>query len=288
MSSKRVLVVDDDPDLLFLVAHGVKSLAPDYQVKTAVDGEVALAQTKQQSFDLIVTDYMMPGMTGLELIEKVHQFSPETQFILMTAHHDTNRIRSQLGDLELSGFVGKPFTMPDLMEVVQKVISQSVIPPAPIKTEVTKDKMQLIQEQLQALRRQTGAHTVLLVNSEGTPLGAAGQIDRLKASRLATFIASNFLAVAEMASLFGDNETVFKSSYYEGNKYNIFACDINGYFFLAVVFGARDKPGTVWFYAKQVAVALVGLLPGKNVALNQEASTVMARDFEDLVGDEKE
>lgn len=288
MSSKRVLVVDDDPDLLFLVAHGVKSLAPDYQVKTAVDGEVALAQAKQQKFDLIVTDYMMPGMTGLELIEKVHEMSPETQFILMTAHHDTNRIRSQLGDLELSGFIGKPFTMPDLMDVVKKVIKQSAIIPAPDKAEVAKDKKQLIHEQLQDLRRQTGAHSVLLVNAEGLPVGAAGQVDRLRASRLATFISSNFLAVAEMASLFGDNETVFKSSYYEGNKYNIYACDINGNFFLAVVFGARDKPGTVWFYTKQVAVALAALLPGKNASLNQAASAVMARDFDDLVGDKDE
>jgi CheY-like chemotaxis protein len=286
MSNKRVLVVDDDPDLLFLVAHGVKSLAPDYQVNTAADGIAALAQVQQQKFDLIVTDYTMPGITGLELIEKVQQLSPETGCILMTAHHDTNRIRNQIGDLKLSGFIGKPFTMPDLLEVVRKAIKQITTSNAPDKAEVVKDKKQVIQSQLQALRQQTGAHSVLLVNSNGLPVGAAGHIDRLRASRLATFVSSNFLAVAEMASLFGDNETVFKSSYYEGNKYNIYACDINGSFFLAIVFGARDKPGTIWFYTKQMATELASLLPGKNKALNHDASAVMARDFEDLVGDD--
>jgi predicted regulator of Ras-like GTPase activity (Roadblock/LC7/MglB family) len=154
--------------------------------------------------------------------------------------------------------------------------------------EVTQTKKQAIHEQLQGLRRQTGAHTVLLVNSNGLPVGAAGQVDRTRAVRLGAFVSNNFLAVAELASLFGDNETVFKSSYYEGNKYNIYACDINGNFFLAIVFGARDKPGTVWFYAKQVATALAAILPGKEAALNQDASVVLSRDFNDLVGDEAE
>jgi CheY-like chemotaxis protein/predicted regulator of Ras-like GTPase activity (Roadblock/LC7/MglB family) len=288
MSGKRVLVVDDDPDLLFLVAHGVKSLAPDYQVNTAADGIAALAQVKQQKFDLIVTDYMMPGMSGLELVAQVNQLWPETECILMTAHHDTNRVRGQTGHLKLSGFLGKPFTLPDLLETVRKVMAQISSASEPDKAEVTQTKKQVIQEQLQGLRRQTGAHTVLLVNSNGLPVGAAGQVDRTKAVRLGSFVSTNFLAVAELATLFGDNETVFKSSYYEGNKYNIYACDINGNFFLAVVFGARDKPGTVWFYAKQVATTLAEVLPGKAAALNQDASVVLSRDFDDLVGNETE
>lgn len=286
MSHKRVLVVDDDPDLLFLVAHGIKSLAPDYQVTTATDGTVAETQVKQQKFDLVITDYMMPGMSGLELVAQVNQLSPETACILMTAHHDTNRIRGNIGDLKLSGFLGKPFTMPDLLEAVRKVLVQlpSAVPAA--KAQAARAKKQIIQEQLQGLRRQTGAHSVLLVNSNGQPVGAAGQVDQSRAIRLASFISTNFLAVAELATLFGDNETVFKSSYYEGNKYNIYACDINGSFFLAVVFGVRDKPGAVWFYTKQIAAALVALLPGKETALNHDATAILARDFNDLVGDD--
>jgi hypothetical protein len=286
VSNARILVVDDDPDLLFLVAHGVKSLQPDYQVTTAADGVVALHHAQKQTFDLVITDYMMPEMTGLELIRQIRQLAPETHFILMTAHHDSQRIRGKIDEKELSGFVSKPFAMPDLLETVQRVMAQIkvVSKAAPAETLLPKKPIQKI---LQTLRRQSGAHDVLLVDSAGSPVLVAGEIDRARAFRLAGFVSSSFLAIIELANLFGDHDSVFKSSYYEGSKYNVYAHDINGNFFLAVVFGVGGKPGTVWFYTRQAALAIASLLPATETKPGQFEDGTLAVDFDQLLGDEK-
>ncbi len=285
MNRKQILIVDDDPDLLFLVAHGVKTLGLDYQVTTAADGFAAINKVQTQKFDLIVTDYMMPEMTGLELVEQVRQLSPETQCILMTAHHDTSGVRSEVEHLNLAGFVGKPFTMPEFMKVVEDVVAQidTASNTETLKTPVPKES---IQEHLKNLHRQIGARTVLLVSSDGSPKYVVGVDDRDRIIRLASFVSANFLAIVELASLFGDTDTVFTSSYYEGNNYNIYAYNINGDYFLAVLFDAGGKPGTVWFYTKQVATILASLLPSKKPTLTNKASATMSRDFDDIFGGE--
>jgi hypothetical protein len=56
------------------------------------------------------------------------------------------------------------------------------------------------------------------------------------------------------------NPTIFKSSYHEGTNYNIYAHDVNGKLLLALVFNAKLKPGSVWFYTKHAATALAQLV----------------------------
>ncbi|HRV91771.1 MAG TPA: response regulator [Anaerolineae bacterium] len=282
MSQIHILVIDDDPDLLFLVAHGIKSLSSTYQVTTAEDGPSALEQMQNRRFDLIVTDYMMPAMTGLEVIEQARQILPEAHYILMTAHHDTAYIRDKIGGLELHGFISKPFTMPDLLAVVAPVLAEQDTASRRIETEpltLSKD----CQEQVQTLHRQTGAHSVLLANSDGKPVYSSGYINRDEALRLAAFVSANFLAIVELATLFGDNQSTFTSSYYQGSKYNIHAYDINGNYFLAVVFGVGGKPGTVWFYTKQAAIALAALLPKTKSKFASQDELNVATDFNNIV-----
>lgn len=282
MMPKQLLIVDDDPDLLFLVAHAIKSLSPNYQVSTAEDGRSALEQMQKKKFDLVVTDYMMPGITGLEVIKASYTFSPETLFILMTAHHDTNHVRDSISELDLHGFVTKPFTMPDLLDVVKQTLNKQ-------ESYSTKEKEQeakvstAIQEQVRTLHQQVGAHSVLLVNSDGMPVCSSGHIERTKAARLARFVSSNFLSITELANLFGDNESTFTSSYYQGSKYNIYAYDINGNYFLAVVFGVGGKPGAAWFYTKQAAKALAALLPKTKINHIQRDTSEVAEDFDNLL-----
>jgi CheY-like chemotaxis protein/predicted regulator of Ras-like GTPase activity (Roadblock/LC7/MglB family) len=284
MTSKHILIVDDDPDLLFLAAHGLKNLGPNYHVTTAADVSSALDQAKKQRFDLIVTDYMLPERTGLELIEEVRQFSPETQFILMTAHHNTGHVLSQVESLQLADFVGKPFTLNNFLKSVQSAVAELN---AASKAEVSRDTSDLteaVREQLRTLRHQAGARSVLLVSSNGYPVQVAGNISPARAARLAAFVCGNFLAISEMANLFGDNDSIFTSSYHEGNSYNIYSHNINGDFFLTVIFNAGGKPGTVWFYTKQVATALASLLPSPEATLTTRAGESLSKDFDDLLG----
>lgn len=285
MSKKYILIVDDAKDILFLLMHSVKRLGPDYEVSTVTDALAALEQIEKQKFDVIITDYMMPRMTGIDLVQAVRQISPETQIILMTAH-DTKAVRSTVEALQLGGFIGKPFTVPEVLEVVQKAIARTSKAVEAIQIELPAlDVDRAVQEQLQTLWNKTGAHAVLLVNADGRPLKVVGETNQAKITRLASFVATNFLAVTELASLLGDNESVFKSSYHEGNKYNIYAYDVNGQVFLALVFGTHSKPGTIWFYAKQTGAELATLLEQvPQEPLSTEENAVLSIDFDDMFG----
>ena len=289
MSKKHVLIVDDAKDILFLLMHSVKRLGPEYEVTTANDGATAMELIQKQKFDLIITDYMMPGMTGVDLVQAVRKVSPETQVVLMTAH-DTRGMRNMVETLKLGGYVGKPFTVPEILEVVQRAIARTTQaaeadhPDAPAL-----GLNQAVQQQLETLRNKTGAHFVLLVSASGHALRVVGETNRAKVARLAAFVAANFLAVTELASLLGDNESVFRSSYHEGSKYNIYAYDINGEFLLAVVFGIQGKPGTIWFYTKQTGAALADLLDQTSENSSTQAeNTNMSNDFEGMFGGEKD
>lgn len=289
MNKKHILIVDDAKDIVFLLMHSVKRLGPEYEVITANDGATALELIQKQKFDLIITDYMMPGVTGVDLAQAARKVSPDTQVVLMTAH-DTRGMRDTVEALNLGGYVGKPFTVPEILEVVQRAISRTNQVKEPDHPETPALKLdQAVNQQLEILRNKTGAHYVLLVGASGHPLRVVGETNRAKVSRLATFLAANFLAVTELASLLGDNESIFKSSYYEGSKYNIYAYDINGEFLLAVVFGIQGKPGTIWFYTKQTAAALAGLLhqASTNTVSDMENAT-LANDFEGMFGGEKD
>ena len=285
MSKKHVLIVDDAKDILFLLTHSVKRLGPEYEVSTATDGSAALEQLQKQQFDLIITDYMMGSMTGLDLAQEVRQVSPQTQVVLMSAY-DTTNLRKAAKELDLSGYVGKPFTVPEVLEVVQKAVARTGQPSPTDKDEENTAKDDPINKPLRVLYTKTGAHYVLLLNAQGHPVRVVGKTERATLSRLATFVAGNFMAVTELASLLGDNDSVFKSSYHEGNNYNIYAYDINGEYLLAVVFGTQDKPGTVWFYTKQAAATLAPLLGRAADASAEELEETLAEEFNELLGDE--
>jgi len=285
MSKKRVLIVDDARDILFLLTQSVKQLGPDYQVSTAMDGFEALEQIRQTKFDLVITDHMMPGLTGLELAQEVRRQSPDTHVMLMSAY-DTTELRGQAEEMELSGYLGKPFSVPQIIETVQRIVTQTQ--EAENKKSIESPVLsQVVYEYLKTLHAKTGAYCVLLLNSEGRLLRVVGQVDHKRTARLAMFIAANFLAVTKLTTLLDDDGSDFRSIYHEGSKYNIYAYDVNSAFFLAVVFGAAGKPGTVWLYTKETASALAPLLEpaaGAPTAYN-DSDTSVADEFDDLLGD---
>jgi PAS domain S-box-containing protein len=86
----RVLIVDDDPDLLVILPEAIQRRLPDAVIDTAASGLMALDCIKAVDYDAIVTDIKMPGMDGLTLMQEVRLLRPNTPTLLMTAHgeHD--------------------------------------------------------------------------------------------------------------------------------------------------------------------------------------------------------
>ena len=80
----RVLHVDDDPEFTDLTASFLRKSEPTFAISTSTNPDEALEQFRTSDFDCVVSDHDMPGVTGLEFLERIREIDPEVPFILFT------------------------------------------------------------------------------------------------------------------------------------------------------------------------------------------------------------
>ena len=86
LGEHRILVVDDEPDIAESLVDLLHLLVPGAAVDKAPNGEQALDRLKRGGYDLLVTDFMMPGLNGVELLREAKRINPELANILVTAY----------------------------------------------------------------------------------------------------------------------------------------------------------------------------------------------------------
>lgn len=121
----RVLIVDDEPTI---VRNLVRLLdGKRYLATGASDGPAAIAQVLASSepFDLLVTDIRMPEMDGQQLAVRVHEYSPLTKILFISAFAPPLAGTGVPADAE---FLPKPFTLESFLEMVQALIGSRTPP----------------------------------------------------------------------------------------------------------------------------------------------------------------
>lgn len=118
-AGKRILTVDDDPDILKLL--NMRLNAAGYQTMSASNGEEALAQIAINRPALVISDLRMPGMDGLSLFDAIHQSDPALPLIMLTAHGSIPEAvdATQRG---VFGFLTKPFDSKSLLQQVEAAL----------------------------------------------------------------------------------------------------------------------------------------------------------------------
>jgi len=118
-----VLIVDDEQDLRSSIAMVLKDAG--FDVVEAGDGAAALPILRDQAVDLLITDLVMPGIEGMELVRLLAGRARRPAIIVMSAHHGEERGAY----LELAGRLGadrtlkKPFKARELLEAVRQVMA---------------------------------------------------------------------------------------------------------------------------------------------------------------------
>jgi len=123
MTSKRVLVVDDEIHIVHIVA--IKLRNNGYDVVTAGNGAEAFKIACEEKPDIIVTDYQMPLMSGLEFVEKLRgsEATKDIPVILLTARSFAIEDK-QKEDLRISQCLSKPFSPKELLECIEDILYQ--------------------------------------------------------------------------------------------------------------------------------------------------------------------
>jgi len=88
-AKKQILLVDDEAYIRKAICRALRKLGAEFS--QAESGEEALALLQKQPFDLMITDYQMPGMTGLELIAKTKEIYPDMPIILVSGNLQANQ-----------------------------------------------------------------------------------------------------------------------------------------------------------------------------------------------------
>lgn len=126
MSKISVLVVDDAPFIRDLVKKGLRNSFPGIQIEDAVNGRKAQQILGRQRFDLILCDWEMPELSGLELLTWCRE-QPETKavpFIMVTSRGDKENVVQAI-QAGVSDFIGKPFTNEQLVTKVKKALHKA-------------------------------------------------------------------------------------------------------------------------------------------------------------------
>jgi len=126
MADKKVLVVDDEIHIVHVVA--IKLRNNGYEVIPAENGADAFELACKEKPDIIVTDFQMPVMTGLELVEKLrrNEATKDIPVIMLTARGFAVE-DEQKEDLQISRFLSKPFSPKELLRSIEDILYQKTV-----------------------------------------------------------------------------------------------------------------------------------------------------------------
>ena len=121
---KRILLVEDD-EIMRITVHD-RLLRENWQVDTAVNGLMALALLEQNQYHLILSDIRMPGMTGLDLLDRARRQSPLTDVFMMTAY---GSVEDAIACLRhgAADYILKPFEMDDLIIRINRIFEMQAV-----------------------------------------------------------------------------------------------------------------------------------------------------------------
>jgi two-component system response regulator HydG len=124
---RRILVVDDEAGVLFVMEDALGRLGDEYEIVTARNGRDALHEINARPFDLVITDVRMPDITGNELTAAIKTLSPHTAVIWMTAY-GCHKMRAAARRLNVYACLDKPVEISEIWRIVLEALESSQTP----------------------------------------------------------------------------------------------------------------------------------------------------------------
>jgi signal transduction histidine kinase len=122
MAPKRILVADDDPSILRLVAEILKRA--NYEVDTAANGQEALAKIERTRYDVVMLDLMMPGLSGFDVLARLPVRRPQPRFVVIMSAAPPDVIANAVS-LNVFAALRKPFELGEIITTVRACIAET-------------------------------------------------------------------------------------------------------------------------------------------------------------------
>jgi two-component system probable response regulator PhcQ len=125
----RVLIVDDEPGILQALKRLLRAVpctcgnvTYPIEVETFDTAVAALERAAHAPFDLVLTDYRMPGMDGVELLKKIRAIQPDTARLILSGYADLNVLVSAINEVEIYRFIAKPWNDYELVAAIGQAL----------------------------------------------------------------------------------------------------------------------------------------------------------------------
>lgn len=302
----RILIVDDDREQSRALKMSLELVEQIIEVIDVPSGEEAMLEIGRDPFDLLVADYHLPGMTGIELIKRLRKNSPELKALIITGT-PLDVIREEMGDLEISELIQKPIDAEIFINAVKAAVFGIEEPEAPaaIMADAPPESMlgpvpeiddEPIARVMADILPAMGAIGMAFISREGEVLVESGQFDnRLQFDEIKRLLAYNFTRSAEITHMMG-NRPSGAVHYYTGTDYDIYALAIGLHFFLTIIFpgGSPREMGQVlrlWRKEARDMIQAIGepaLTIGDGRAAPERVEEVAAEETVEMAAEEGE
>ena len=122
----RVLLVDDEPNVVFALQRLLRRKLPASVKVEGFDNPVkALARVGEVTFDVIVSDFRMPQMNGIQFLVQVRDKQPHAVRMILSATTEVQTIMTAINDVEVFRYLTKPWSEDDLMPCIQLALERS-------------------------------------------------------------------------------------------------------------------------------------------------------------------
>ncbi|VAW98104.1 hypothetical protein MNBD_GAMMA22-1174 [hydrothermal vent metagenome] len=119
---QRLMMVDDEENVLTALQRVCRS-QKQWQIETYTDPNEALKRAITTNFDLILSDYRMPQMTGVQFLSKIKNQQPDAMRLIISGQTDREGLLGAINEAEIYHFIDKPWFDEDLLSILQQALS---------------------------------------------------------------------------------------------------------------------------------------------------------------------
>jgi nitrogen regulation protein NR(I) len=289
----KILLIEDDS----AIADGLQRVLGrnGYEVTVLLRGDEGLKQAGRDHFDVVLTDFKLPGLSGLELVAQLHAVKPLLPVIVMTAHGSTETAieATKLGAYD---YILKPFDVEELLDLVNQAAATSRLASDPVETGMTESVHNGIvgnSRAMQALYKEIGRIatkpvTVLIRGETGTGKELVARAIYQHSERVGKpYIAVNCAAIPETlleSELFGHERGAFTGA--EARRIGRFEQANQGTIFLDEI--GELTPNTQSKLLRVLQEKSIQRLGGKeHIPLDIRVVAATNRDLEQAIEDKK-
>jgi CheY-like chemotaxis protein len=226
MPAPSILLVDDQRDIVRLLHSTLQTLGHELEIIDAPSGEEALLEASRRKIDLLVSDYLLPGISGVELMRKIQVRSPDLKVIFISGMTD-RKVRKEMLNSGAVAIFDKPIPLADFLDAVERSLGLVLTIFPPESSQEVEERRQTISELLGGFRQKVAADAVFLINDRGRVMARAGDLhdNSMEVSLLSALMA--IYSAGLKVSRFIHQENLENYHVFRGADYDLILIPVN-------------------------------------------------------------